>query len=492
MKKIVLQCIIAMPMAAAISNMPAGANQDFQQWMQQQAQGVQQQKKEFREYRDKRDREFTAFLKMHWKAIEIVKGEKLDEAPKPDVMPVAPPLSGHQPEKKPAATKPVAIKPPPVVVNIPEPALVPAKPQGQPVDINFFGRQLRFYVDRQMQRRLSGGINKDTVADYWSALSRTDYEDLLDQLKAQNESLQLTDWAYAAMVHELAMAVNHNRRNESALLSWFLLAKTGYRARVAYDSQRIYLLVPSRQELFEVPYFTFGGKRFYAVAFDGNHQQPGQVFTYDGEYPGTPESLDMKVTPLVAASNREERRHLSFRFEGRQYNIDASYDRGRIRFFETYPQLSLDMYFSAGVNPETATPLLKQLGGYIAGMDEQQAVNFLLRFVQTAFKYETDEQQFGRENYLFPEETLYYPYSDCEDRAVLFAWLVRQLLGLDVVGVDYPGHVATAINFHQPVQGDSLNYQGKRYIIADPTYINARVGMSMPQVKQYKPTVISY
>ena len=140
----------------------------------------------------------------------------------------------------------------------------------------------------------------------------------------------------------------------------------------------------------------------------------------------------------------------------------------------------------------TATPLQRRLADIMQGMTETQAVNFLLRFVQTSLQYETDEQQFGRENYLFPEETLFYPYSDCEDRAVLFAWLVSSLLKLDVVGLDYPGHVAAAVHFNEPVSGDSINYQGKRFVITDPTYIKASVGMTMPDFKKYKPTVISY
>jgi len=158
----------------------------------------------------------------------------------------------------------------------------------------------------------------------------------------------------------------------------------------------------------------------------------------------------------------------------------------------SYPQLDLEMYFGSSVFDNTATPLQKQLASYVKGMDELQAVNFLLRFVQTALKYETDDQQFGEENYLFPEETLFYPYSDCEDRAILFTWLVKSLLGLEVVGLDYPGHVAAAVKFNEPVSGDSLTYQGGRYVVTDPTYINANAGMTMPDFKKYKPTVIPF
>ena len=48
---------------------------------------------------------------------------------------------------------------------------------------------------------------------------------------------------------------------------------------------------------------------------------------------------------------------------------------------------------------------------------------------------------------MFPEETINYPYSDCEDRSILFSYLVKNLLHLDIVGVKYNDHLATAINF---------------------------------------------
>jgi len=467
----------------------ASANNEFQQWMQQQSQGVAAQKKEFQEYKDKRDKEFTDFLKAHWKAVDIVKGDVLDEAPKPDVMPVASP----PPEPPVPVEKPVVVTvPKPVVTKVPVTAPLVVAPKGRPITIDFFGRPVRFYYDARLRHRLASNINKNAVSDYWSTLSRADYDDLLKQLDAQKESLQLNDWAYASLIHELASGINNNRRNESALLSWFLLAKSGYRARIAYNNNAVYLLVPSRQEMFEVSYFTFGGTRYYAVEFGGDKQKLGQVYTYDGEYPDTTKDFDMRVTPVVASNDKGERRHLSFTFEGKKYNIEVTYDRGRVKFFSTYPQLNLNLYFGSGVYKATATPLQKQLAAHMQGMSEQQAVNFLLRFVQTSLKYETDEQQFGEENYLFPEETLFYPYSDCEDRAVLFAWLVQSLLNLQVIGLDYPGHVATAIRFNEPVAGDSVNYKGQRFIVADPTYINANAGMTMPDFKRFQPTVINY
>jgi hypothetical protein len=139
---------------------------------------------------------------------------------------------------------------------------------------------------------------------------------------------------------------------------------------------------------------------------------------------------------------------------------------------------------------EVEYEVLKQLKQILEGRSQAEAANILLRFVQTGFQYKTDAQQFGREKAFFPEETLYYPYCDCEDRSVLFSYLVRKLLKLEVLGLDYPGHVATAVRFQEEIPGDAISYDGKRYVICDPTYINADLGMAMPEFKDKKPQII--
>jgi hypothetical protein len=65
-------------------------------------------------------------------------------------------------------------------------------------------------------------------------------------------------------------------------------------------------------------------------------------------------------------------------------------------------------------------------------------------------------------------------------------------LQLQVVGLDYPGHVAAAVHFNEPVAGDSVSYNSKRYVVTDPTYTNAVAGMTMPDFRRFEPTVINY
>jgi len=162
-----------------------------------------------------------------------------------------------------------------------------------------------------------------------------------------------------------------------------------------------------------------------------------------------------------------------------------------IDFYNNYPQTDYEVYFDASLSPEARYSLLNNLKPIIEGKSEVEAVNILLRFVQTAFEYENDETQFGREKPFFAEETLFYPYSDCEDRSVLFAYLVRNLLGLKVIGLDYPGHIATAVNFSTDIKGDFVEHKSEKYIICDATFINANLGQCMPRLQNVKPKFIS-
>ena len=64
--------------------MPSYADDDFRQWLQRE-------QSSFQQYKDERDKEFTEFLKTQWKEMELLKGFRRDESPKPVVMPVARP-----------------------------------------------------------------------------------------------------------------------------------------------------------------------------------------------------------------------------------------------------------------------------------------------------------------------------------------------------------------------------------------------------------------
>lgn len=123
------------------------------------------------------------------------------------------------------------------------------------------------------------------------------------------------------------------------------------------------------------------------------------------------------------------------------------------------------------------------------GKSKSEAANTLIDFVQTAFEYKTDEEQFGYERPLFADETLYYPYSDCEDRAIFYSILVRDLLGLDVVLLHYPNHLATAVSFGEEIADTILCLTIVNTLFAI-LLISERPSETPPQFKQTAAKVI--
>lgn len=485
-------------------------NSEYEQWLKQT-------QSEFQSYLDENDKAFIGFLNKKWEEVDVEKTVKRDIKPKPLEMPIAEPviITKTMPkvvkieqEEKPIIIQPISIsktietkKPLPLNLELNNSNTNITKIPSTKKDYNlrtekfdFFGEKISIEYHKKFKQTFRKKISNKNIASYWENLATQPHKEIISQLSETATSLQLNDWGTALLFDQFARELHgSNQRNQSSrqLTSWFLLVKAGYNARIAYNDQ-VFLLMPSKQPLFSTTYFTLNNQRYYSVALNEKEMKPGKVFTYSGKHLDGQRNLDFSNPNNFIASSHKESRELSFSYGGENHTITISYPKDMINYFKTFPQLDLENYLSAGMPKETAFSLLTQLKPIVENQTETEAVNRLLRFVQTAFEYKTDDDQFQQENYLFPLETLYYPYSDCEDRAALFAWLTESLLNLDVVIVDFPGHIATAVEFNSPTEGDSWELNGKRYTMADPTYVNANVGMTMPQYQGTQPEIVTF
>lgn len=451
---------------------------------------------DFQEYKEERDREFTDFLKTQWEEFDSFRGIKRDAKPKPTPKPiVAKPKPKPKPIEKPVVIKvikkPVKLPvPPPVIIPITIPVVVQEKPEKfDKVSIYFYGIKTVFRINKDFSIKDYPSMNNNEISDFWKYMSTSDFEPIVSEIKNVRKKLLLNDWGTYMLIRKVGEKVaNHD--NSKVLFSWFMLNKLGFDTKIGYFNNDIFLLVPTRQPIYEITYFKFNKVKYYAINTAETKKSIKQLYTYKGKYPGAINKFDLSLNKLPLIIDKKESRNLAFNYKNKNYKVSVAFNKNYINFFKKYPQTDIQVYFTAEASNDLRLSLLNDLRPIVKGKSEEEAVNIVLRFVQTAFKYKTDQQQFGYEKYFLPDETLYYPYSDCEDRSVLFAYLVRNLLGLNVVGLDYPGHISTAVSFNGKVTGDSFMYSGKRFMIADPTYINASVGMTMPQFKSVKPGII--
>lgn len=450
---------------------------------------------EFQQFKEERDREFTDFLKQQWKDYEMFKGIKADDTPKPEVIPeVKEPVPVILPEEE----KVRVVTEIPKVVEEKKPSIpvvekiVPKLPVAEKVRtlrFNFYGLDLEIRFDPEMNKNHLNNLSNESIAAFWEKSAKSDYKILVDSIKIYQKELNLKDWGTVLFVKDVSTQIYPNDKNRANLLTWFLLSKLGYDTRIGIKDSRIYLLIPSDKTLYGITYFTLDGIKYYAIDTLEDRNFIESIKTYDGKYPESDKLLKIEIeNPNIL--EKYNSKIFNFEYAGKKYALNLDYDLNYVGFYKLFPQTELSVFAQADASKEAKEKLVSQLGEIVKGKSEIEASNIILRFVQTAFKYKTDDEQFGYEKYLIPDETIYYPFSDCEDRSILYQFLIKNILGLDIVLLDYPGHVATAINIDSKIEGDFINIDGKKYYVADPTYINANIGMTMPSVKKYAPKVI--
>lgn len=435
--------------------------------------------------------DYANYLNGIWEEFQVFRGVKKSEVPKPVNIPKvegAPskttPQSLPRPEGTPVV-KPIEDKP----FNRPTHPLPPSVPT---MTLDFYGMRLNVASANPFQLT---SLEHQDIAKVWETYQKDSaIKNAILSLTQQVKDYRLNDWfAYELVSTYVAQVLSGASASAKVLLAHYMLVNMGYDVRLASTNTRLLLLIPFKQQVYERSYLLLDGKKYYVFGEDAQKVQKTSSL-YTCELPrevdkGRSLNLILDKQGLGITSNKQHHYQLT---DGR-IQIQGTVNTGTMEALRHYPQMDVVYYAMSVVNPAFRQELLAQIKPQIAGLSQREAANKLLHFVQYAFDYATDQEQFGYEKPYFLEENFYYPKNDCEDRAVLYATFVHELLGIDVHLVQYPGHECTAIHFtDNTVVGDGYEYQGRTYLICDPTYIGASIGCCMPNFRRVKPKIATF
>lgn len=447
----------------------------------------QQSKQEYSSFRDECNKKYAQFLREAWNWYE---GNA--PLPLPKERTPIPPRPYKEDNQKPTVTEPVNVNP---IDDVPQPKPIEPiyekpSPQGDYFSVDFFGAPCRVRLP-QMARLKVNDCSPNAIADAWEALCTDEMDNAIRDCLETRVVYDLCDWAYLLFLHELCERFCQNA-NGATLLMAFLYCQSGYQMRLAVDGGKLVMLYGSRHIIYDKGYYTIDGTNFYPLEEPSNTIQ-----ICNGAFENEkPMSLFINAEQKLGTSLSDKRTIKS----GRYTDVVATSQvpKSLIDFYNTYPTSELDenpltrwaMYANVPLAKVTQDVLYPALKKAIDGCSEDVAANKLLNWVQTGFVYEYDDKVWGCDRAFFAEETLYYPYCDCEDRSILFSRLVRDLLHLDVALVYYPGHLATAVCFNNDIDGDAMIINGRKFIVCDPTYIGAPIGAQMPNLDHSKAQAI--
>ena len=394
-------------------------------------------------------------------------------------------------------SKPIEAVVVPVVLTVP--------PQPKPVnpivenkvsmatsDFDFYGTPMKVRWGNAEKFKLNGTSKKD-ISDAFLELTDKGYTNLVHDCLELRKEYKLCDWAYYKMLQNIAEKACGKGTNEAIFLQGVLLNQSGYQIRFALeDNSKLHIMSRMDGFPYDRGYLTADGKLFFLM--DGCKAK--NLTVCDAAYPGE------QMMSLVVAEQPDLKKDLSDKRTviSRFVNVsaDMQMNKNLMDFYTDYPTSydGKDMmtrwayYANTPVSSEVKDKVYPQLKQQIGNAPKLMAANMLLNWVQMGLTYAYDEKVWGHDRAFFAEESLFYPFCDCEDRSILFSHLIRDLLDLDVVLVYYPGHLYTAVCFNEDVTGDYIMVNGRKFTVADPTYYNANVGKTMSKMDNSKAKVI--
>ena len=394
-------------------------------------------------------------------------------------------------------SKPIEAVVVPVVLTVP--------PQPKPVnpivenkvsmatsDFDFYGTPMKVRWGNAEKFKLNGTSKKD-ISDAFLELTDKGYTNLVHDCLELRKEYKLCDWAYYKMLQNIAEKACGKGTNEAIFLQGVLLNQSGYQIRFALeDNSKLHIMSRMDGFPYDRGYLTADGKLFFLM--DGCKAK--NLTVCDAAYPGEQMmSLGVAEQPDLKKDLSDKRTVIS-RFVN--VSADMQMNKNLMDFYTDYPTSydGKDMmtrwayYANTPVSPEVKDKVYPQLKQQIGNAPKLMAANMLLNWVQMGLTYAYDEKVWGHDRAFFAEESLFYPFCDCEDRSILFSHLIRDLLDLDVVLVYYPGHLYTAVCFNEDVTGDYIMVNGRKFTVADPTYYNANVGKTMSKMDNSKAKVI--
>ena len=365
--------------------------------------------------------------------------------------------------------------------------------------LNFYGRQVNLHFDPKLRIK-STGIDEKNVSEYFKKIAKCQNETqaLWGEIKGVADQFGLNEWGYFCLLRTLSEKVFTNVNDRVMFCFYMLRNEGGFKTRIGRgkDSGNLTLLIAldNSKQVYSYTFFRFdddnkGNKVKYYCVYGGGKANEA-VYSYSfSEQDAAKRQMTLDFTKNLNMGECNASRELRLT---KDKTITLPYNKSHIAYLDDVPMTVFPIYFTTALPIESQKVLLNTFDQMKKDYTPTQFIGMLLHFVQTGFEYKTDEEQFGYEKYFYPEEVIGYPYCDCEDRSALFAWLVERYTNAKVIGLQYEGHVATAVYFgdNADVKGDGYMYGGKKYFVCDPTYINASIGMEMPQYKGKTPKVI--
>jgi len=365
------------------------------------------------------------------------------------------------------------------------------------VNFDFFGDSITLQIQVPVTAISKNTNYEKSIKGYFDDINATAFNPVTDALLAYREQYKLDDWLYYQLIRKTVQQFSPKAENYEryTVYKWFFLIKSGYGATLKTSNGRLLFYIQTNEEIFNLPYYMRNGRQYVCLNYHDYKliDLEKEIYTeLNLAEPRESRAFTYKVTQLPAFKPADYiEKVIGFNYYQNDYTFKVKLNPQIKTIFANYPVVNYDCYFNIPLSKETYQSIIPVLKKNIYSMSVKNGVDYLMRFTRYAFLFETDTKQFGQEKRLSPEQTLLYDKSDCEDRASLFFYLVKEIYNLPMIVMAYPNHVTVAVAFDKPV-GAPIMYNGNRYAVCEPSpqKIDLKIGKMIPALKHVEYEVV--
>lgn len=359
------------------------------------------------------------------------------------------------------------------------------------VVVDFYGDSLSFPVDASVHVSFEEQLSKKSISNFYENMLKGLYQPMIQTLVQYRDEKKLDDWFYYQLIRTTAEKLSPKADNyhRYTLYKWFLLNESGYSATTRFRNDTLLLYVRSEEVIYDVPYYMAGDQQYVCLNYhdyNSNVNFHAVTFTTLSLSVGGNNRFSYKVTRLpVIKKNNYTVKQLQFDYKNKDYRFNVVLDQQMQKIFTNYPVVEYASQFSIPLSQTTYNSLIPVLRESVKGMTQQQGVDYLMQFTRSAFLFETDTKAYGKEKRLSAEQTLFYDYSDCEDRSAFFFNIIKEIYNLPMIVLSYPTHITVAVQFEH-ANGTPIVYNGEQYWVCEPTpqKKNLKIGEILPSLKK--------
>jgi hypothetical protein len=354
------------------------------------------------------------------------------------------------------------------------PKATKAQLKGNVFGFEFYGDSVLFNTERVNVSNKTVGIDHESISAFYSQINSKENTQIVAQLLAYKTNKNLNDWLYYQLVRRTANSIcaKANNYNGYTIFKWYFMAKSGFDVHLVTSKKGLLFYINSDENVYDIPYFIKNNKQYVCLNyhdFGKINFEKEHVKTIDIQAEGAVNPFSYKVTQLPNfAANTYSEKQISFEYKQKTYLFKVKLNNQVQQIFKNYPVVDFESYFNIPLSEETYSSLIPFLSENIKTLNQKEGIDYLMNFTRYAFLYENDIDNFGKEKRLTPEQTLLYEHSDCDDRAALFFYLVKEIYNLPMIAVLYPTHITIAVQFDKP-EGNPIVHNGRNYSICDPT-----------------------